>query len=379
MIKHKLQNLQFATISAGAKQIAYFFVIAAGLVLASCTTTNVEDRNLAEPVNVEFDNVDAVIETPTDQGNQSGTECIDHELFCVALVTTTDGLQYFENQTRQAVERAESDLIAQVWFEEVSNEAAASTLQKLGEQNYDVIITIGDDLGRESIIAYSQFSHPQFITINQNNFFVSEDNLIALNFPEYEAGFLAGTLAAHVTESNVVAIVTPGEAYSYELGDGFVDGVASVSSDVRTLVLTDIDDSGTLDPTQVRELVENLVNEGVDIIYAGGGDYGDLVLTESAKKSSLSCIGMVEDQWIRLPNARSCLITSTIYQLELTLIDTMARILLEPGNHDLHQPTSGGFVGYAPLRDFEQILPAQVKADIFDAREQLNSNAFINE
>ena len=64
---------------------------------------------------------------------------------------------------------------------------------------------------------------------------------------------------------------------------------------------------------------------------------------------------------------------------ELTLIDEMARILLGPEDRDSNQPIFDGFVGYAPLRDYEQIIPAQVQAEIFDARDRLNSSAIITE
>ncbi|MEM8858380.1 MAG: hypothetical protein AAGD96_08670, partial [Chloroflexota bacterium] len=61
------------------------------------------------------------------------------------------------------------------------------------------------------------------------------------------------------------------------------------------------------------------------------------------------------------------------------LIDTMARIALKPNNPEFHVPVSGGFVGYAPFREYEQELTAFVRASIFEARDRLNAWAFANE
>ncbi|MEM8859685.1 MAG: BMP family ABC transporter substrate-binding protein, partial [Chloroflexota bacterium] len=298
------------------------------------------------------------------ESESADANCSSEELFCVALVELTSELDYFEIQVLEALDRAEVDLAAQVEQRQILVEESAATLQELGQAGYDVVITIGDDLGKEAIIAYSKFSQTRFVTVNQSSYFASSGHLIELNFPEYEAGFLGGVIAAHLTDSNVVAIITPSDSYSFQLGDGFVDGALSIDESIKALVLTEIGDSSNPDAAQVKQLVSQVENEGADVVLAGGGVFGDLILEEIASKSGIRCVGIVEDQWERLPNAQSCLVTSIVFQLELTLIDTMARIALKPNNPEFHVPVSGGFVGYAPFREYEQELTAFVRASI---------------
>ncbi|MFK7804766.1 MAG: BMP family protein [Anaerolineae bacterium] len=362
-------QLMNSSISVDMKRLLLLIIFS--FIFGSCTDANVEPSPFLA-IEPDIQSTIPTSDISSTNLNSSEMTCLDEQLFCVAFVELAQDIDYFGIQTRQAVERARVDLTAQVVYKQISEEEVTSVLEQFAAQDYDVIITVGGDLGKESILTYSKFSHPHFITINQYDFYAHEDHLIELNFPEYEAGFLAGVLAAYVTQSNVVAIVTPEESYSHQLGNGFLDGVASISDSIRTLVLTDLDNSLNLDANQVAEIVINLEGEGVDVIYAGGGTFGDMVLTEAAKNTSINCIGMVQDQWERLPEARPCLLTSTVYKLDLTLIELMARIALRPTDHEFHAAASGGFVGYASFRDYDAKLPAQVKAHIFEVRDELN-------
>ena len=111
------------------------------------------------------------------------------------------------------------------------------------------------------------------------------------------------------------------------------------------------------DPEWGATTAKQAIDNGADVVFGAGGKTGNGALIEVASHEGLFCIGVDSDQWLTVPEAHPCLITS-------------AMKLITPGVFDLikfgHEGAfPGGLyfgeVGLAPFHDFDSQVPQEVK------------------
>ena len=80
----------------------------------------------------------------------------------------------------------------------------ADNIAEFAENGYDIIVTVGFALGEATVAAAAEYPEVHFIGVDQ---FQAEvlPNVTGLVFPEDQAGYLAGVLAARLTQSGVIA------------------------------------------------------------------------------------------------------------------------------------------------------------------------------
>lgn len=185
--------------------------------------------------------------------------------------------------------------------------------------DYDVIITPGFQFAGISTIA-KENPEKKFILIDSDPEEIDGqeefENIYAMTFAEQEGGFLAGMAAALETETNKVAAVN-GIAFptnvNYQFG--FESGVhyvnAAYDKDVEIIDLasyagTDVtgeDVAGNYvgdfnDEATGKVIGNNLINEGVDIIFVVAGGSGNGVFTAAKETDKdVKLIGGDIDQY----------------------------------------------------------------------------------
>ena len=89
----------------------------------------------------------------------------------------------------------------------------ADNIAEFADDGYEVIVTVGFAMGEATAIAAAEYPDTKFIGVDQFQVPGNElPNLAGLIFNEDQSGYLAGILAANMTESNTIAAV---------LGNGF--------------------------------------------------------------------------------------------------------------------------------------------------------------
>lgn len=253
----------------------------------------------------------------------------------------------------------------------------AANIGKFADQGYDVIVTVGFALGQATTEAAAKYPDIKFIGVDQ---FQAEPvpNVAGLIFPEDQAGYLAGILAAKMTKTGTIAavlgtdLVPPVVAFKegYELGAKATNPDINVISTYHPGGL----DVAFTDPEWGATTAAQAMDQGADVIFGAGGKTGNGALIEVATKAgnnpgSVYCIGVDSDQWETVPEAHPCLISS-------------AMKLITPGVADLIKMAkegtfpSGNFlgkVGLAPFHDFDSQVPADVKTLIQDTAKKLES------
>src|SRR5262245_48111443 len=101
-------------------------------------------------------------------------------------------------------------------------------------EGYNVIVTVGFNLGEQTIAAAKANPDIKFIGVDQ---FQTEEvpNLAGLNFNEDQAGYLAGVLAASISKSGKIGAILGTDAVPpvWRFGEGYRAGAKATKPDVN--------------------------------------------------------------------------------------------------------------------------------------------------
>ncbi len=300
-------------------------------------------------------------------------DCTSENVLCVGLVTDIGKIndKSFNQSAWEGLQRAQEELGAQIqYIETVDPKDYAKNIAAFGDLGYDVIVTVGYDLGDATVAAAATYPNTDFIGVDQ---FQTEivDGVAGLNFPEDKAGFLVGALAALMSKNHKIGAVCGTDAIpavwrfgeGYKAGAIYADQLKSTTTEAFVIYHSD-DDKAFIDPEWGATTAKAMLNQGADVIFGCGSLTGNSAIKVAAQAGAY-VIGVDSDQYFTLPEAAPRMLTS-------------AMKLITPGVFDLIKLSkegafpSGNYFGsvsYAPFHDLENEVPADVKAEM----EQINA------
>ena len=290
-------------------------------------------------------------------------DCTSDDVLCVGLVTDVGEIddKSFNQSAWDGVKQAESDLGATVDYVETKDaKDYGNNIGLFADKGYDVIVTVGFALGEATAEAAGKYPDIKFIGVDQ---FQPEaiPNVAGLIFAEDKSGFLAGALAAMMTSSNKIAAVLGTDLVPpvVALNEGYKGGALYINPDIEVLSTYHPGglDVAFTDPEWGATTAKQATDQGADVVFGAGGKTGNGALIEVAGAEGLFCIGVDTDQWLTVPEAHPCLISS-------------AMKLITPGVFGLVKSANEGSfpagnyvgpVGLAPFHDFDSVIPQDVK------------------
>ncbi|RPI91540.1 MAG: BMP family ABC transporter substrate-binding protein [Chloroflexi bacterium] len=303
----------------------------------------------------------------------ASADCASEEIFCVGLVTDIGKVndRSFNQSAWEGVQQAQQELGAQVQYIETANtKDYAKNIAAFGDLNYDVIVTVGYTLSDATIAAAATYPDTDFIGVDQ---YQAEpvDGVAGLNFPEDQAGFLVGALAAMMSKNHVIGAVCGTDEIpavwrfgeGYKAGAIYADELRSTATDVFVIYHSD-DDKAFVDPEWGAETANSMIAQGADVIFGCGSVTGNGAVIAAAQANAY-VIGVDSDQYLTLPEAAPRMLSS-------------AMKLITPGVFELIKLSkegafpSGNYLGnvsYAPFHALENEVPADVQAEM----EKLNA------
>jgi basic membrane lipoprotein Med (substrate-binding protein (PBP1-ABC) superfamily) len=214
----------------------------------------------------------------------------------VCLVTdvgrVNDGT--FNQFAYEGMERAVEDFdLESTFIETQAPTDYEANINTCVDDGYEAIITVGFLLTDATVAAAAANPDVYFIGIDQ---FYAEptDNLVGILFREDQAGFLAGALAAQMTESGLIAGV-----YGIEIPpvvkyrNGFEQGARYINPDVELLGV--YIDSFT-DANRGAAAAEQFIGEGADVVFGAGGGTGSGGIVRAAAEG-VYVIGVDQDEY----------------------------------------------------------------------------------
>jgi basic membrane protein A len=291
-------------------------------------------------------------------------DCGKEDVFCVGLVTDVGEVddKSFNQSAWEAVQQAEEELDADIvkYIETKDAKDYMSNLALFADKNYDVIVTSGFAMGDATLEAAQKWPDIYFIGTDQFQGFETA-NYTGILFPEDKSGFLAGALAAMMSESQILAavlgtdLIPPVVAFKegYEAGAAYINPDINVISTYHPGGL----DVAFTDPEWGGATAKQAIDNGADVIFGAGGKTGNGALEETAGYEGLYCIGVDSDQWLTVPAAHDCLISSAMKLIKPSVFSMIK------GFTEGNTPEGNFFgpVGLAPFHDFEDQIPQDVK------------------
>ncbi len=301
-------------------------------------------------------------------GEATEADCAEEDVLCVGLVTDVGEIddKSFNQSAWDGVQQARDDLGAIVNYVETKDaKDYGANMQLFIDKDYDVLVTVGYAMGTATAEAAAANPDVLFIGVDQGQWGDILPNLVGLIFHEDQSGYLAGVLAAKMTQTNTIAavlgtdLIPPVVAFK----EGYEAGARSVNPDINIISTYHPGglDVAFTDPEWGATTAAQAIANGADVVFGAGGKTGNGALIETAGTAGLYCIGVDSDQWETVPEAHACLISSAMKLITPAVFDliTMANEGTFPsGNYY-------GAAGLAPFHDFDSVIPQDVK-DLID-------------
>jgi basic membrane protein A and related proteins len=337
---------------------AFAFAIAGALVLTACGEAP------------EDETPDATDTEPADENGEAAepAEPVD---FRGCLVTDAGGVddRSFNETAYNGLVRARDELgIDIAVLESTAETDYEPNVQEFVDQDCDIIVTVGFLLG-EVTEAAAQANPDQRFAIVDYTYEDDYDNLRELYFETSEAAFLAGYVAAGVTETGTVGTYGGINIPTVSIFmDGYLAGVEYYNQENDADVQVDGWDgsdgvfTGNFDSQDDgRNVTDNLLQAGADIIMPVAGPVG-LGTATALEDFGSGMMIWVDTDGYESTQYGSLILTSVMKNMDVAVFDTVQAALndqFEGGTYEGTLENDG--VGIAPFHDFEDTVPQEVK------------------
>jgi basic membrane protein A and related proteins len=296
------------------------------------------------------------------------------EAISVGLVSDTGGLddRGFNEFSINGFERAQTELgvDGRVYTSESSDDYLPN-LTAAVDDGHDLVVAIGFLIQPSVAEVAAEATDVNFAGVDQ--FFGEEPdcggenqpvcalpNVLGLQFPSEEAGYLAGIVAAMMTETNTVSTVggikiPPVDNWIA----GFRQAVKDTNPDIKLLNAYSQD---FVDQAKCKEIALDQIAQGSDVVFQVAGLCG-LGALDAACQEGVMAIGVDADQSF----AGDCVITSALKPLELAVFET-----IKSAQEGTFAGGTNRFFGIEEFPDAELLAPysADVPQEVQDAVEE---------
>jgi basic membrane protein A and related proteins len=258
------------------------------------------------------------------------------------------------------------------YIETVSEADYATNIATSLSDNPNVLITNGFLIATDTLGAAEANPEVNFIGIDQ---FHEEfpPNYVGVLFREDQGGYLAGVMAASLSESGVIGVVGGREDVPpvVRFVNAYKTGAESVNPDIR--VLSVYNESFTT-PDKGASDAAQFIGEGADVIFGAGGQTGSGGVAAAAEQG-LWGIGVDQDEYFTTFNGgdragSEYLATSAIKRVDLAVFRNIVAAIqdeFEGGIYTLEAANDG--ITYAPFHDAD--IPEDVAATLEETRQGL--------
>ena len=274
--------------------------------------------------------------------------------------------------------------------ESTSDADYAPNVSQLVQGDCGLIVTVGFLLATATAEAAEANPEEKFALIDSTTE-TPLDNVKPLLFNTAEAAFLAGYVAGGMTQTGTVATFGGINIPSVSIFmDGFADGIAAFNeargTDVQLLGWDKEAQDGSFtgnfdDQNAGRQLTENFIQQGADIILPVAGPVG-LGAAAAAQETGgeVNLIWVDSDGFESASQFSSLFITSVLKQIDVAVEDATTAAIDDSFTNEPYVGTlENEGVGIAPYHDFEDAVPQELKDEVDALREQIISGELVVE
>jgi basic membrane protein A len=296
-------------------------------------------------------------------------------------VTDTGGIddKSFNATAYAGLTQAQDELgITPSVLESQTQDDYAPNIQTFIDQGCDLIVTVGFLLG-DATLAAAQDNPDQKFAIVDVDFFDSDkgkditlDNAKELTFQTDQAAFLAGYLAAGMSQSGTIGTfgginIPPVTIFM----NGFAAGILKYNQDngtsVELLGWDPVAQDGTFtgdfeNQDNGRRVTEDFISEGADIILPVAGPVGLGAAAAAQDAGNVQMVWVDTDGCVSAAEYCPLFITSIMKNMNTAVFDTMQSVVDGSYTGGLYSGTlENGGVGIADFHEFDSAVPQELK------------------
>ncbi|NRD78418.1 BMP family ABC transporter substrate-binding protein [Bacillus sp. BRMEA1] len=265
------------------------------------------------------------------------------------LVPETISDQVWGTKGYKGILKIQSNLHVDVYYKEGMNSEAAvdRAVKELQQKGVNLIFGHGSEYADYFNDISNKYPQIHFVSFNGD---AKNPNTTSLSFKAYAMGFFGGMVAAHMSKAKKVGVLA---AYEWQPEvEGFYQGALAENKNTKVTInyVGNWDDEN-----KAVQLVDHMMNEGVDVIYPAGDGFNVPVI-ERVKDRGLYVIGFVSDQ---SDLGETTVLASTVQQVDklyVKVADQFNQGKLKSGNLSFDFQDGVMSMGkYSPLVDKEFI------------------------
>jgi peptide/nickel transport system substrate-binding protein len=318
-------------------------------------------------------------EPPAEEPTEAPTEAPpEEEPFKVGQVTDVGGIddKSFNATAWEGMQTAEADLGVEIAYLESQQQTDyAPNITQFIDQGYGMIVTVGFLLTDDTFTFAKENPDVYFAGIDQ---FYEETlpNLLSLTFATDEAAFLAGYVAAGMSQTGKVGTfggieIPPVTIFMVAYENGVKYYNEQHGTDVEVLGMNLF--TGNFESTDDgRRFAEDLMAEGADIIMPVAGPVGLGTAAAIQENPGTMLIGVDTDWCVSAPEYCDVTLTSVMKRMDRTVPLAIGQALdgtFEGGS--LVGTLENEGVSLAPFNEFEDDVPDALKAELDGVRTGL--------
>ena len=292
------------------------------------------------------------------------------DLKLALVVAGTFGDRSFYDSSKEGADRLAKDFGVQVSTIECNNENHATQMKNAADQA-DVVVCVGWEFYDVETIA-PEYPNVKFIWIDNAT---SEPvaNVLNITYAQNEGSFLAGYIAAAMSETGTVGAV--GGEDSDTINDfivGYTQGAEYYGTENGKAVNVVKNYAGTYDdPAKGKECALALHDQGADVIFQIASATGDGVF-EAAKENGFYAIGVDSDQKYINPDVIICSMLKRVGDSVYDVISNYLEDGVFDGGTIWNADMSSGLVGLGYGDDtMTQQVSDELKAEVEALAEKI--------
>lgn len=311
-------------------------------------------------------------------GSSGGAQAANSD-FQACMVTDSGGIddRSFNAVTWNGLKQAEKKLgIKTSYLESQSNSDYQSNINQFVQQDCNVIVTVGFLLADATLKAAKQNPDQKFVIADYSYpKGKAPDNVKGLVFNTAEAGFLAGYLAAGMTESGKVATFGGQKIPTVTIFmDGYWAGVQHYNkkhgTNVKVLGWNKKSQQGVFtgdftDQSKGKQVTEQFIRQGADIIHPVAGPVGLGAAAAAKDAKGVELIWVDTDGCNSAPQYCSLFLTSVVKGLDTAAFTAVKSVVKGTWDTDPYVGTlKNNGVRLAPYHKYADEVPTKLKQQI---------------
>lgn len=267
---------------------------------------------------------------------------------------------------------AQAGEVEYVYSEKVSNTDYIRVLREYSEAGVKLIV--GEAFGISKDVRKVADDYPEVAYLMGDSFGPYGKNMSVFDNFIHEPCYLMGMLAGKMTKSNKIGMVG-----GYPIGEvnrlfnAFMAGAQSVNPEVQFKVSFI---GSWYDPPKAKEFAFAQIEAGVDVLYAERAG-----VVDSAREKGIIAFGNVNDM-NKEENGTDVVVTSALWNMDSAIGHAVERVkagTFKAEDYREFTMMAKGGAYLSPYYEFEDKIPAEIKAKVEEAAAAISAGSFVVE